>query len=404
MRKHFPLMMIALLLLATVVLPSLVMRVLGAPSMAAGTFIISALYVFLLMMFGPHPWPSKGLGMGVSFIIAVIVIIFAQSAFSFLMNDEFDLGRFWQSCLLLIIYILGAWSFSNLTQGLSESHVDAATKVVFNVMLLVGLAGIFKYSPFFDEINPKAVFFYSEPSHFALSFLPFLLYMVVASESRMKFLLLFASLLMAIFLENLTLVVGITLISFFAVPLRRLILIFPFAAAMLLGAVDMGYYSARLDFSRENDNLSTLVYLQGWERSFLSFIDSFGFGVGFQQFGIVGSLGEISEKIEKLAGLQLNLLDGGSTAPKFIGEFGFLGLLLILLYLVYFARSVKWLYELSMSGTALSDSKQVFFHSCFVMYCIDLFVRGTGYFSPSGFLFISSMWWMVFAKFRPCRN
>lgn len=398
MAKHLSSVLIGFLLLATVVLPSLVMAVFGTSSMAIGTLVVSVLYVVLLMLLGAHFRSSNSLAIFVMYVMVAIAAVFNHSASSFLVNEELDFERMWQSYLLLIVYILGAFSFAKLVQQLPEFQGDAAVRIVFYALLLSGLVGIVHYSPIIKTEADKTVLFYSEPSFFALNFLPLLLYMVVSSRLRMKFLFLLTSFFIALFLESLTLVVGIALIFFLTTPLRQLILILPIAVLLLLSAVDIDYYSKRLDFSRDNTNLSAMVYMQGWERSYLNFKDSYGIGVGFQQFGIVGDLGEISKDIEKLAGANGNLLDGGSVASKFIGEFGILGLMVVLLYLAYFAKSVRWLYKVSMSSMAPSDSKQVFFLSCFVMYFIDLFVRGTGYFSSSGFLFIASLWWMSFVK------
>lgn len=144
--------------------------------------------------------------------------------------------------------------------------------------------------------------------------------------------------------------------------------------------------------------MSTLVYLSGWERAYLNFNDTFGLGVGFQQFGIVGSPGEMMESLGALGAENLNLLDGGAVAPKFIGEFGLLGVAMLLVYLVYFAKSARWLRKVSMGEVALQARPRVFFLSCFVMYCIDLFVRGTGYFSSSGFLFVASLIWLFYSS------
>jgi hypothetical protein len=162
--------------------------------------------------------------------------------------------------------------------------------------------------------------------------------------------------------------------------------------------MNIDYYSLRINLSSDNKNLSTLVYLSGWERAYLNFEDTFGLGVGFQQFGIIGSRGEIMETVEELGAEDLNLLDGGAVAPKFIGEFGLLGVIMLLVYLVYFARNAKWLREVSFSEIPPRECRKVFFLSCFVMYCIDLFVRGTGYFSSSGFLFIASLMWIILVK------
>ena len=134
--------------------------------------------------------------------------------------------------------------------------------------------------------------------------------------------------------------------------------------------------------------------MNGWERAYLNLKDSYGIGVGFQQLGFVGSEGELLEVLGELDMENLNLLDGSFVASKFISEFGILAVVALLVYLVYFARNVRWLHEVSMNGGETVDCRKVFFLACFVMFFIDLFLRGTGYFSSSGFLFIASLVWI----------
>jgi hypothetical protein len=90
----------------------------------------------------------------------------------------------------------------------------------------------------------------------------------------------------------------------------------------------------------------------------------------------------------------MNLFDGSFVASKFISEFGILAVMVLVAYLVYFAKSFRWLHEVSMNGGETVDCRKVFFLACFVMFFIDLFLRGTGYFSSSGFLFIASLVWI----------
>ena len=278
-------------------------------------------------------------------------------------------------------------------------QTNFAVRLVFYVLLLSSIAAILNFRPF-SSGQSKPVFFFSEPSHFALDFLPFLLYMTVTSSPKMKLLLLLLGYAIALLLENMTLIIGVTLIVGLAIPSRRAVLFFALIAVILilLPAASLEYYSSRVDISSGNQNLSTLVYLSGWERAYLNFEATFGLGVGFQQFGIIGSSGEVIESLGTLGMGSLNLLDGGAVAPKFIGEFGLLAVLMLLAYLGYFVKSAKWLREVSMGEVAPLAYLKVFFLSCFVMYSIDLFVRGTGYFSSPGFLFISSLMWMTLVK------
>lgn len=208
-----------------------------------------------------------------------------------------------------------------------------------------------------------------------------------------------ASLLMAFLLQNLTLVIGVGLVIVVTFSFRRILTLIPLFVIALF-TLNIGYYTERLDISKENQNLSMLVYLQGWEQAQLNLVDSDGRGVGFQQFGIIGDRGEITDEIVKLAGGDLNIFDGGSVAPKIVGEFGIVGVMALLIYLFYFVTKVKWLHHVSMIGITSNEYKHIFFTSSFLMFSVDLFIRGTGYFSPSSFLFMTSLMWMNFYKPR----
>jgi hypothetical protein len=260
------------------------------------------------------------------------------------------------------------------------------------------VAGIFKYAPISGEAFPKAVLFFSEPSHFALSFLPFFLYAVIFFGFRMKVAIIFFAFLMVVFLENLTLAVGVALTVVITFSFKKTIFFLPIFAIPFL-FVDVEYYSVRLNVLGDTQNLSTLVYMQGWERAYLNLKESYGIGVGFQQFGIVGSLGEIMKDVVALTGKELNLLDGGSLAPKIVGEFGMLGIFALLMYFIYFFKKIKWLHSVSLNIYPVPDSREVFFVCCFLMFSIDLFIRGIGYFSSSGFLFVASLIFMSLDKF-----
>jgi len=391
-------MAIGLTLLSTVVLPSLVLMVFHTSSMAAGLLLILGLYICMFLALSVIGRKFQSLGAGAILIAVVVGVIMFQSTISWLAHDDFDFKRFSETYLFLIIFLLGAFSFALLAQKVPKFQTNFAVMLVFYVLLLSSIAAILNFAPF-SSGQSKPVFFFIEPSHFALNFLPFLLYITVTSSPKMKLLLLLLAYAIAILLESMTLIVGVTLVVGLAIPLRRVLFFAPIAVILiLLTALNFDYYLSRVDISSGNQNLTTLVYLSGWERAYLNFKATFGLGVGFQQFGIIGSIGEKMEALDVLGVENLNLLDGGAVAPKFIGEFGLLAVLILLAYLGYFVKSAKWLREVSVGEVAPLAYLKVFFVSCFVMYSIDLFVRGTGYFSSSGFLFISSLMWIILVK------
>lgn len=385
--------LIKVMLLVTVVGPSLAMGLFGTSSMAAGSLVVSLLYVCIFIALASYSSPNKSLAPWAMVVFLGTGILYLHGAYSFFVNNEFDLVRFWQSHLLLIAYSLGAYCLVILVQRLSTEYADGSIKFVFWVLILSAFAGLLHFSPFFPPDAFKAVLFYGEPSHFALDFLPLLLYAVVRSRLWLKLALLLGSLALCLMLENLTLMVGVTLVFLMTLRLRLLLLLLPVVIFALL-VTDLEYYAERLDFFGSSSNLSTLVYMQGLERAYLNLMETRGLGIGFQQFGIVGSMGEVLEEIKTLIGREANLLDGGSLAQKIIGEFGILGILCMMLYFRYFVRSAKWLFRESVGLGLPADPRDVFFHSCFAMYIIDLLIRGVGYFSSSGFLFIASLGWL----------
>ena len=381
-------------LFVLMVLPSVTMSVLHSSSQSLGLFfsLLPVIISYLLLKFAISS-SSRGLvifAYSTSFILTIILIHGTASA---LLQDSFDYSRFWSSLTLMVLFVLGAFSSCELVQRFSNLQVAFAAKVVSYGMFLTGVLGI--------NSAGKEVVFYSEPSHYSLNFLPCVLFMVVISKPRMKIVWLLSSCLLALLLENLTLVVGLCLIYLFTLPLKRLVLVVMALILILpLFAIEFDYYTSRLDLTNTDKNLSTLVYLQGWEHAYINFIDTHGLGVGFQQFGVIGRHGSISETITKIIGRDMNLLDGGSMGAKFIGEFGFIGVILLIVYLVNFVKSAKLLRKISMSGAMTIDYCQIFLLSCFVMYFVDIFVRGISYFSSSGLLFWTSLAWKVSAKPR----
>lgn len=385
--KYLVVPIYGMVFLAILTTPALFMGVFDMSSMAVGAGLISLSCILISIIYLPNYIQTKKI-VKTSTLISFAVLMLIQSI-SGCCADNFDYQRYLGSLILLIIYFLGSFCFVKFTQKINNDIADSAVFFVFCVMLISGIFGVLKYSPFYNELATKAVFFYSEPSHFSLNFLPLLLYMTVRSTLNIKMLLLISAILIALKLENLTLLLGIFLILIISLPFRAIVYIL-FFGFVSLSFLDVNYYFDRLNFSEDNSNLSVLVYMQGWERAYLNFLDTFGLGVGFQQFGIVGNLGDISDKIEFLSGERLNVFDGGSVGSKLIGEFGVIGLIMILLYIKYFFRFVKTLHLHSIS----KDFKTVLCLSIFIMYSIDLFVRGTGYFSSSGFLFLASTIWL----------
>ncbi len=154
---------------------------------------------------------------------------------------------------------------------------------------------------------------------------------------------------------------------------------------------NLEYYSSRLNTSSD-DNLSTLVWLQGWENAFINFTETYGFGVGFQQFGINGLKGNATEAIAYLRASEgnttLNQLDGGTLGAKIFGEFGFFGLILI-----YFltSLSLKSFFKLRRMTNTNNLHLKTFSLCVFSVFIFELFVRSMSYISNNVVLLIVAL-------------
>ena len=92
----------------------------------------------------------------------------------------------------------------------------------------------------------------------------------------------------------------------------------------------------------------------------------------------------------------LNITDGGFLAAKLICEFGIIGLLLVLAYLVLALKSVVKINHLNNQNIIGSDSykKQIFMYGIVVAYFTEIMLRGYGYFSPGLFFLLTAIFYI----------
>jgi len=239
----------------------------------------------------------------------------------------------------------------------------------------------------------KPAFPFTEPSHLAVAVAPFLVAAPLGSRPLKRAAWLLAFVVIGALLKNLTMIVACTLAAVITLrPLQvlaLLALVVPIALSQ-----DLDYFMARLDFSQDNQNLSSLVFLQGWQLMDESLTATHYIGRGFQQLGLVDSDVSASQLIYALIQDGLNLLDGGFTLAKLVCELGATGIVLALVLLRITWRAVKTLRFAMASPRAAAriPAARVFAAAILVGYLIELLVRGVGYFSPSGLLMVASLW------------
>lgn len=362
-----------------------------ATSMAIGTAISGFLAIIIDTILLPRYRRSF-----LSALCILALILFGTASHLLLaqVNGPTDLSRGLFSLLPLSLCILGGWALALLFMSIDGGILERGIKTVCWLLSIIALLGSLGWlQPDTSITYTKPTFPFSEPSHLAITCAPFLIYICVSSPLVVRLACLLFCLIAGMFLENLTIIAVFLLTSFICLGARYIFLL-AIIFFLALGYVDLSYYLERFDFSDQSHNLSALVYLQGWQQMAESFINSKGVGVGFQQLGIFGTNVDAADRINLLLGNSLNLLDGGFTLAKFVGEFGVLGVLISGVYLSIGICAVQMLRRVAIQKEQKSVAL-VFSASCIVGYFIELFLRGAGYFTPTSMLLVASLmiWW-----------
>jgi hypothetical protein len=338
---------------------------------------------------GPHPYRfdrSDGRFAFVTWSTCVFLILHA--CISNLITGGVDFNRLLFSTVILMVLLTGANSAGKLMLRVPPRLLARTASILFWVLTMMGLWGAAGLPGLGSGYFGKPIVVFEEPSHFGLAYLPILLFNMSLSRRPRQMLLLVIALMVAVLLQSLSTVAGIAITA--SLLLRSSLLLVFMIPVVAVGAVlDLAYYSDRLNFSGDSSNLSTLVFLQGWENGITNFMETRGLGVGFQQFGIAGSTGEITDKIVRmLQGSTINLMDGSTVGSKLLGEFGILGIGIMLAFVVIAAYSVRFIRRQQRLPPLQRDIRGLFFRSMATTYVLEIFIRGTGYFDAGTFLAI----------------
>jgi hypothetical protein len=380
------------LLLSVQLLPSFVRYVGADSSMVIGTALASLGIgaCFAVTRFPPEVsqaaaplvarfWPYLA-----ALLACALVIPHALAASFF---NAIDFGRFALTIPVLALILGGGLALGVLVVESSNSTVRRVLHFSSILLAVCALLAIFGLQPRAVEgAFEKSIFPFTETSHFALAFLPMVMYRCVSSSGAGRWIWLGVALLSGLLLQSLALLAGSLLV---AAACRRLSIVIAGGLILALGAIplELTYFADRLNLSSGTQNLSALVYLQGWQMLIESFSISSGWGVGFQQLGVNGTEVSAAAAIVALTRTEgSNLNDGGFVVAKLGSEFGVLGLLLAVLFL-----SAAWRSLVSLRREGSRNEAVVFADCVVVSFIIDMCVRGTGYFTGSTLLVIAAL-------------
>lgn len=333
--------------------------------------------------------PPRGAG-GLSHLVGVGVSCGLVGAHVFLtyMLGEPELGRPFISLALLALVLATTRHIGHafFASALYQRMVLRCLLGLFAVIAVFGLLGI---APDSDLVSERPLYPFTEPSHYAFTVMPFLIYAAVTANRIMRLVILAITAALVVLLKSLSLAVGLILVG--ACCLDGVVLVvFLLMSFTGLGMLDLTYFTDRLDFAYGNQNLSMLVYRQGIELIQTSLVETSGWGIGFQRLGFTNLFTPSSNIIYALTGADLNLRDGGFNAAKLIAELGIAGVALSLWYLVMMGKMVLRLRRVAQEKLVIPDGS-IFAMSAFVAVSIEIFVRGAGYFTSTMLLAVAAI-------------
>ena len=321
------------------------------------------------------------------FLIYILILIHT-------ILSDFNLGFYSSkqlfSIILLFFFFTTLSIFSYLYYRVSDEKID---KIVINIYMVFIIIWLFSLFYKFDLINySKPMFPFTEPSFYALNFSVFVFYFIYKKKKYKSLYFLFC-IAMGLLIENLTFFVLLILMLLIIYKVKKLIIILFFLTCLILISnqsnfvvenLDFSYYLDRISFDESSDNLSALCYNLGIEMAVNDFVNTNGLGVGFQQMGTYFSNYNFNDLIIGIFGDSLNLKDGTFYAAKIISEFGILGILFLVYFLIKFYKSVLYLKRNSFNP---QNTKFILINIIIVTSFIDIFVRSQGsYFTPKFFI------------------
>ena len=339
--------------------------------------ILTNIALFSLFRFQSIPMNIRS----VMFSIIIFLILILSSLFytSFSFHHVF-------SALGAAVFVLSASDFARTLESTSSQVITKAVITFFLVIIVIAILGIIfrGFIPHYAG-HRVSVFPFQEPSHFAISASALFLYSVtvIKTGALWRILIFFG---LSLFLPSLILLVVTIIGALIFVGKQRWYYVLPsfifigaaFSYFILIYA-DLSYFVTRIGF--QSENLSFLVFQQGWSDLFAVLRSTDFLGLGFQNYAS-RPVDDAAAYIYEIAGKELNRSDGSFLMSKVGGEFGLLGLLF---YMVLSVIIIRQLYiEKKHGGFA------PFLGCITIAFFIEFTLRGVGYFTFTQFLFLGA--------------
>lgn len=317
---------------------------------------------------------------------SVLVLFYGVQSYA-----NLNVNKFFISIILFFIFVFSSKLFIIILDRVDNKVFNNSINYAFIILIADGLISSFVH--IFIRFD-KDFLLFVEPSHFAIVSLPFLLYKIVSSKKQKSTLYFFIFFCIGIAMESLTLLAGLLLIMLIVLGKKYSILLLAGVFILFINYTStpkFEYYESRINYANP-ENPSLLVFLSGWEEAYRAIVKTNGLGVGFQQSGYVKLAGEYRLILASMGKENQNIYDNGVLGAKLILENGVVGVVLLFMYLYQF---LKILFRINFTPSPSKSNKGFFFISIFLMFSVEFLLKGSGYFSQTTFLFLTSLFFLL---------
>ncbi|MGD9570176.1 MAG: hypothetical protein AB7V48_18010 [Sedimentibacter sp.] len=375
-------------------LPSFLFVALSLSSLTPG-LVVAAMIVLVFNAKYLTSYKVKLSDLCIYFTICLIILI--ASLFKLLALNIYKPAF---SLFAIFLIFLSIIAFSEFLKNIPLLVILNTVYVFLLILIFIGWVKLFATPELLNYgLHSKAVFPFSEESHYALILGQLSIFYVLCNNSNKNYLIILNDLILSLIFPSLLLIVFAMLMIFSVIVIKgnnvaRIIInisLALFSISLLLLMIDTNYFLTRLIIVDTN-NLTTLVFLQGWELAYLNLIATNGIGLGFQSLGGSQTIyGYFSDLISKITenNIIFNASDGGFLVAKIIAEFGFVGIIIILIFigkLLYLVAEIK---KYNKTKSVIIENNVFIKCAIFLGLLPEMFLRGYGYFSPGLFLFLS---------------
>lgn len=378
-----------LLLSGLLFLPGVLGFFFEGTSFATGTAIV-CLLALILAAISVIPLSSRDILGAFTVTSAAVFIVVVHLLIANVINNDasFDFVRALLSLLLLVIVGLAVPVFAKVI--MANGRLGTIAWTMLGLFFVSAVLSLLKMQPPTSNLGEKPTFPFTEPSFLGFSLAATLIFTMIRSPQIVRIFIFLAFIGLGYSLSNLTIITTCVLAAMVSLPMSWLVSGFVIVS-ISAASLDLTYYTDRLDLNSANStNLSSLVYVQGWQMLQESLQRTHGWGIGFQQLGVVYTNVLASIRINVLLGRDANLQDGGFILSKLGSEFGLLGFALIVFYLRVMAYSFLRLRQTALGKTETPDG-ELFARACVIGYLVETFIRGTNYFTGTLVLMLAGL-------------